>query len=490
MLQFMNRAGNALLSRGVKKDDRVVLATGNRVELGLLNFACHKIEAVPVPVNYMYRAQEIKRIVDDSGASVLITDREVFVKSIKDRAVFPDLRECLALDMEPPPGCASLGRMMEQSSPELVPAPGRDLRDVVQIFYSSGTTGVPKGALLTRLGYLYLIRSFLGLGALAPGKRRDLLVTSLPLAHIMGMCLFIIRLATSTPWYFINRFDPDYVLDMIQKKRASSFIGVPAMFSMIMRSGPEKYDLKSVLLWGSAADAMPPELLDRVMKLKPRRYFLPVFVEVYGQVETGGPTSLRISTALRRPKSRSLGLPLPWVKTRVVDEELRPVKRGQVGELLVKSPMVTVGYWKRPEANQSAFLDGWFRTGDLVRRRGLGIEFAGRRSDRIKCGGYSVFPQEVEEELILNPEILEAAVVGISDEVKGQIPVAAVVLRPRSSATEEQILEWAKQNIAGFKRPRRIKVLTELPRGATQKILKNEIIRIFNQHGPEGPPTA
>jgi len=491
VLEFMNRAGNALKSIGVKKGERVLLITGNRVELGLLNFACHKIEAVPVPVNYMYKTQEIKSLVEDSGARVLITDNEVFANSIGDRNAFPSLRECLVLEDDHPPGCSSLGRMMEKVSPDLEPARGRDLREVVQIFYSSGTTGTPKGALLSRRGYLNLIGGMLMLGALAPGSRRDLLVTSLPLAHIMGMALFIIRLASSTPWYFVNRFDPERILSLIQKKRATSFIGVPAMYSMLLNSAPQNYDLRSVLLWGSAADAMPPELMQKLKSLNHRQHFLfPLFLEAYGQVETGGITSFRLFRLSHWSKSRSVSVPFPTVKVRVVGESGETLPRGKIGELEVKSPMVTMGYWNQPEANQKAFHGRWFRTGDLAIRRRIGLEIVGRKSERIKCGGYSIFPQEVEEELLLHPEIMEAAVMGIPDPRKGQIPVAAVVIKPGSKISEEKLLKWVEENIAGFKRPRMIKCLPEMPRGATQKVLKKELETLFIPRGEQGPEDA
>jgi len=491
ILEFMNRAGNVLKSMGVKKGDRVVLVTGNRIELGLLNLACQKIEAVPIPVNYMYKGQEIRSIVEDSGAEVLVTDLEVFEQNIADRGIFPSLRECLVLENAAPAGCRSLGAMMDEASPELTPGAGRNPRDAVQIFYSSGTTGSPKGALLTRLGHLYFLRLALGTGALVGGSRKTLMVTSLPLAHIMGMTLLYFRLAGSAPWYFLNRFDPKQVLELIQEKRAAAFIGVPAMYSMLLGQGPEDYDLSSIVLWGSAADAMPPEVMDRIRKLCPPRGRLPMFFEIYGQVESGGITGVRIISAKNTGKPHLRTAPLMGIKIRVVDESGNPVPKGEVGELEVKSPLVASGYWNQPEASKSAFHDGWLRTGDLAeltgRRR---FEIAGRKSERIKCGGYSIFPQEVEEELLLHPEVTEAAVLGIPDPVKGQAPVAAVVLQTESALSEGQVLSWAEENIAAYKRPRMVKCVPELPRGATQKVLKKELEKLFTGDGEPGEGEA
>jgi long-chain acyl-CoA synthetase len=487
ILEFMNRAGNALKSMGVKKGDRIVLVPGNRIELGLLNLACQKIEAVPIPVNYMYKGQEIRSIVEDSGAEFLITDLEVFQENMGDRSIFPSLRECLVFEDAAPEGCRSLGAMMDEASPELTPGAGRNPRDVVQIFYSSGTTGSPKGALLTRLGHLYLLRLALGTGALVGGLRKTLMVTSLPLAHIMGMTLLYFRLAGSAPWYFLNNFDPRQVLELIQEKRAAAFIGVPAMYSMLLAQRPEDYDLSSIVLWGSAADAMAPEVMERIRALCPPRGRLPLFFEVYGQVESGGITGVRFISAKNTGKPHLRTAPLMGTKIRVVDESGNPVPKGEVGELEVKSPLVASGYWNQPEASNSAFHDGWLRTGDLAqitgRRR---FEIAGRKSERIKCGGYSIFPQEVEEELLLHPEVTEAAVLGIPDPVKGQIPVAAVVLQEERKISEQQLLVWAEENIAAYKRPRMIKCLPELPRGATQKVLKKELEKLFTRDGDQG----
>lgn len=488
IVEFMNRAGNALKSAGVGKGDRVVLVPGNRIELGLLNLACQKIDAVPVPVNYMYKGQEIRKIVEDSGAQVMVTDHEVFDQNIGDRNIFPSLGACLLLEDSTPPGCESLNSMMSQASPDLEPAPGKDPRDVVQIFYSSGTTGSPKGALLTRRGYAYLLRLVLGAAALVPGKRRALMVTSLPLAHIMGMTLLYIRLAGSTPWYFLNRFDPKQVLELIQEKKATAFVGVPAMYSMLVDQRPQDYDLSSVALWGSAADAMPAEVLEKIRKAGRRGKILPFFFEIYGQVESGAVTGVRMISARGNLGSFMRTAPFLRMKIRVVNDAGEALPDGEVGELEVKSPLVASGYWNEPEASQSAFHDGWLRTGDLAEKRGPHyFRIVGRKSERIKCGGYSIFPREVEEELLLHPGIAEAAVMAVSDPVKGQMPVAAVVLKNGSDLSEEQLLSWVEENIAAYKRPRMIRILPEFPRGATQKVLKHEILGLFQ---PEGAVAA
>ena len=202
---------------------------------------------------------------------------------------------------------------------------------------------------------------------------------------------------------------------------------------------------RSIALWGSAADALPVDVLERIRNLYPPRGIRPVFVEIYGQVETGGVTGVRIVRADRPARPHLRAAPLMGVKVRVVDEAGKPVPKGEVGELEVRSPLVASGYWNQPEANNIAFHDGWLRTGDLAINKGRAVfQIAGRKSDRIKCGGYSIFPQELEQELLLHPEIREVAVLGIPDPVKGQAPVAAVVLDPQSAVSERQILSWAR----------------------------------------------
>jgi long-chain acyl-CoA synthetase len=296
----------------------------------------------------------------------------------------------------------------------------------------------------------------------------------------MGMWICVIQFAMGLPWYFLNRFDPEKCLRLMEKERATAFLGVPAMYAMLLNAGVDKYNLEGMRLWGSAADKMPREHIRKIQGMGSKGLLFPFFVELYGQVETSGLGTFRLLLPWMNPAIGGMGLPLPWIKMRVVDENGNPVRRGKVGEVEMKGGNVLQGYWGRRDATKQAFNKGWFRTGDLARQGRLGLfYFVDRKSDRIKCGGYSVFSAEVEEEMQAHPRIEEVAVIGVPDEVKGEIPIAVVTLRQGEQASPQEILEWARQNIAHYKCPRRIEIIDEMPYGATQKMLKKELRRRF-----------
>jgi acyl-coenzyme A synthetase/AMP-(fatty) acid ligase len=268
------------------------------------------------------------------------------------------------------------------------------------------------------------------------------------------------------------------------------FIGVPAMYRMLLEAGAEQRDLSSVHLWGSGADAMPAELAATFKRLGSTAR-LPIigpigeasFFEGYGMVESGGGAAVKASPpCLSVGLGESLGFPLPGYRFRVVDEHGDDVGAGQVGELLLKGPGVTRGYWGDP-AGTGAMLtdDGWLRSGDLARKGVLGtVVFAGRQKDVIKNGGYSVYALEVERVLEDHPDVLEAAVVGVPDGRLGEVPCAAVRLAAGATVGPDGLIEWAADRLAEYKTPRHIVVLDELPRTGTRKVQKRELLPLFD----------
>jgi acyl-CoA synthetase (AMP-forming)/AMP-acid ligase II len=369
-------------------------------------------------------------------------------------------------------------------APRAVPS-GRN--DVAALFYTSGTTGKPKGARLTNRALVGQMST----GALWPSHlRRDEAVVALPVAHIMGFGALSGLAIAGIRVCFLSRFKPDAVLDVIEQRRSTIFIGVPAMYRMLLEAGAEDRDLSSIRAWASGADVMPPDLARRFQRMGAtatipgtnRSVGEAMFIEGYGMVEVGGAVATRISPPLvRLPLGDALGMTLPGYRTRVVGEDGEDVASGTVGELWVKGPGVLDGYHGNPEASAEAITtDGWLRTGDLARRgpRGL-LFFAGRQKDVIKNGGYSVFAVEVEASLEGHPDVLEAAVVGLPDERSGEVPAAAVRLRPGASTTPEELVSWAGENMAPYKAPRRVIVVDELPRTGTTKVQKDQLRPLF-----------
>lgn len=482
ILRFVNRMGNAFKKLGVKKGDRIAFITMNRIELALAYFAGMKIGAVVVPLNAMYKAPEIKYVVENAETELLVTDRQVFNVSIEDTSRFPTVKKWVMLTRERvPEGFYNLAEMMKEADENLEPIE-KTSDEMVAILYTSGTTGYPKGAILHEEAFAREIRRFALLAGILPTLNRFIGLYVVPLAHVMGYVIMIAMCSMGLPCIFVSRFDPQDVLEKMEKYGVRVFIGVPAMYAMLSISGANKYDLSTMKVWGSAADALPTEYLDEFsnyggIRIFRRQILPPLFFEGYGQVETAGITSIYIHPfifrKLRRKKPGCVGKPVRGMEVKIVDENWNEVKRGEAGELVVRGPRVTKGYWKGDELNRTTFKDGWMRTGDLMKmdRRGR-LYFIDREKDMIKVGGYSVFSKEVEEEMMANPKIAEVAVIGVEDKIKGQKPIAVVRLKPGESAEEEELLEWARKHIALYKAPRRVIIVDQMPYGATMKIDK------------------
>ncbi len=429
---------------------RVVIATPNGYALFLLCLAAGRAGCVAVPVNPKMRADEVDHVVADSQAALVV-------------------RSPAEVDGAAP-----------------MPAAPVDPGDVAALFYTSGTTGKPKGA---QLSHRALVGQAIK-GVLYPSwLHRDEMVTGMPVAHIAGFSMLVMQACLGVPVYLLRKFRPDVALDAIEQLRATMFVGVPAMYRMMLEAGAPARDLRSVRLWGSGADAMPVDLARRFQRMG-ATVTLPMlhaslgtaaFFDGYGMVELGGGVALKVSPPgipLRTPPL--VGFPMPGVKMKVVDEQGVELPRGTVGELAVRAPAVMRGYHGRGAPDDAFTPDGWLRTGDLARRTRLGmVEFAGRKKDVIKHGGYSVFAVEVEHTLQQHDAVSEAAVVGLPDVRKGEVPAAAVVLRQGCSVSGDELAHWAHEHMADYKAPQRILVVDELPRTGTEKVQKAEVKKLF-----------
>jgi acyl-CoA synthetase (AMP-forming)/AMP-acid ligase II len=315
-------------------------------------------------------------------------------------------------------------------------------------------------------------------------------VVSLPIAHIMGFISLLGLACAGIPVYHLPTFRPNDVLDAIEDRRATMFIGVPAMYRMMLEAGAESYDLTSVRIWGAGADVMPADVALRFKRMG-ATVSLPLvgsfgealFMEGYGMVEVGGGVAAKLSPPmLPVGLGESLGFALPSYRLRVVDGAGGEVDTGEVGELWVQGPGVLRGYWNAPEATDAVVTaDGWLRTGDLARRGPLGtVVFVGRQKDVIIHGGYSVYAKEVEQALEEHADVLEAAVLGVPDERLGEVPVAAVRLVDGAGASPDQIAAWLSEHLAEYKVPRRLLVVDDLPRTGTNKVQKDGLRPLFD----------
>ena len=433
--------------------DRVVLAMPNSVELFLATLAVSRAGGVPAPVNDAMRDDEVAHVVLDADAALVLRE--------------PDELDRLA---ERTGVTAGLGRDR-----------GADLT-VAALFYTSGTTGSPKGAALTHRA---LVGELGRLAALPAGSVVSELMIAMPVAHIFGFAALATASVAGIPVRFRPRFRPVDCLDDLEGRHSSAFAGVPAMYRMLEEAGADDRDLSSVRVWISGADVMPPELARR-FKRRGAAVTLPglgaigeaTLAEGYGMVETGGGAAAKLSPPfVPLGMGDQLGIPLPGYSFRVVDEHGAEVRLGGVGQLLLRGPGVLEGYWGDSEATDAVLdADGWLSTGDLVRRGPLGtFTFHGRAKAVIKSGGYSVYPAEIEATLERHPQVLEAGAVGLDDPKLGEVPVAAVRLTDGASITPTRLRTWAAKHLSDYKTPRRIFIVDDLPKTGTNKLQRSEL---------------
>jgi long-chain acyl-CoA synthetase len=479
--EYTDRMANVLSNDlGVEKGDRVVVDMSNRMEIPFTCFALMKIGAVAVPLNFMLTAREIAYIAGDAGAKLMITDRPVFEFQIKDPSAIPTIEKWAVMEKaEGLPGEFTELKPLLEAAPPAYPVQEKDPEDVVGIFYTSGTTGFPKGAMMTSKSLLTAQRIT---AALVPATANDIGLMALPLAHLFGFGLTLISLSGGLTGMFIRSFDPARILKGIEDSKATIFVGVPAMYAMLLEAGLDGYDLSSVRIWGSSADAMPDEIsreFSRRGRLKVGPFDLDsLFIDAYGMVELSSMTCMKMPLPGLTFPPKCVGFPVPPIRVRVLDEEGRKVKVGEVGELAVKGPCVMKGYWARPEETAAQMVDGWFRTGDMARKDKIGrVYFADRKKDVVKSGGYSVFSVEVEQEILEHPAVCEVAVVGIPHPTKKEVPVAVCVLEEGAAASSDELHEWCRENIARYKSPRAVIIIeaAEMPRTPTLKVLKRDL---------------
>jgi len=479
--EYTDRVANVLANDlGIRKGDRVVVDMSNRMEIPFTCFALMKIGAVAVPLNFMLTGKEIAYIASDAGAKLMITDRPVFEFQIREQSAVPCIEKWAVMEKaEGLPGeFVELAPLIE-AAPSTFPVQDKDPEDVVGIFYTSGTTGFPKGAMMTSKSLLTAQRIT---AALVPATANDVGLMALPLAHLFGFGLTLISLSGGLTGMFIRSFDPHRILSGIQDSKATIFVGVPAMYSMLLEAGLDSYDLSSVRIWGSSADAMPDEIAIEFRKRGRLKVgpldFDSIFIDAYGMVELSSMTCMKMPLPGITFPPKCVGFPVPPIRVRILDEDGRKVKTGEVGELAVKGPCVMKGYWAKPEETAAQMVNGWFRTGDMAKKDRIGrVYFADRKKDVVKSGGYSVFSVEVEQEILEHPDVLEVAIVGIPHPTKKEAPVAICVLEEGAAATSDDIHEWCRDNIARYKSPRAVIVISseEMPRTPTLKILKREL---------------
>ncbi len=336
------------------------------------------------------------------------------------------------------------------------------------IFYTSGTLGQPKGVMLTHGNFTFSGPNI----ARAYGLREeDITMAVLPLVHVFSVASPVFgSFSSGGTVVILERFQAEAVLQAFQDYGITWFPGVPTMFNYLYHAyKKETYDISSMRMGLSGGASLSVDLLKNWEKS-----FRAQILEVYGLTESTGLVTANPVQGLR--KAGSIGLPVCHVQTRLSNEQGLDVARGEVGELIFKGPNATKGYWQLPEQTAESIREGWVYTGDLARQDEEGYFYiVGRKKDLIITGGYNVYPREIEEVLYSHPAIYEAAVIGIPDEVKGEIPKAFITLKPGQYASAGEIIAFCKVNLAAYKVPRQVEIRSELPKSSTGKILHREL---------------
>jgi acyl-CoA synthetase (AMP-forming)/AMP-acid ligase II len=436
-----------------KPGDAVVVALPNGVEFFLTCLAVARAGRIVVPVGASVTPDEVEHVVSDSGAALVVR-----TPLPRDQFTQPDHND---------------------------PQPATDPTSVAAILYTSGTTGRPKGAELTHSGLLAGVHR---LAAIPLQWRNDEVVSALPLAHIMGFSALLSLLTAGVRTVVFDRFQPVDVLNALESRKSSAFIGVPAMYQMMEDAGAASRNLRSVRIWISGADAMPTKLITAFQRYGATAT-LPIlgqamFVEGYGMGELSGGVATKITPPYAGSWfTKPVALPLPGNQLRVVDTAGNDVATGEVGELLVSGPGVFRGYranW--PDTHQTdTHPGGWVRTGDLAKKRPFGaVELAGRAKNVIKVGGYSVFAAEVERVLSEHELVDEAIVVALPNERSGES--VGAVLRSNSRLTKTQlagIATFASERLSKYKVPTEWRVVNEFDRTDTGKVRREGLAQLF-----------
>ena len=465
--ELSDRAAASLTAAGVTPGDRVGLQLPNIPQFVIAYFGILKAGGVVVPMNVLLKAAETEFQLRDSGARVLIS----YGAFIGESAKAAEAAAVTSLYVVTESGAPAAGTAFEALLAGDPPGPQLAVRnpaDPAVIIYTSGTTGTPKGAVLSHVT-LYMNADIPG--RLFEFDASDTVVVALPLFHvfalssIMNTCVLLGGTMSLVP-----RFDPRAVLELIQRDRATIFMGVPTMYIALLQA-PGDWDFSSLRVAISGGAPIPAEVIDAFES----RFAIPI-LEGYGLSETASTTTFNISATER--KVYSVGKPIWGVSVQVWDADGRPLPAGasHVGEVVVRGPNVMTGYYNNPEATARAFSGGWFHTGDLGYLDEDGFLFiVDRIKDMIIRGGYNVYPREVEEVIYAHPAVAEAAVIGVPDPMMGEEVRAIVAVKAGQSVTEAELIEFVKERVAAYKYPRSVEFRDSLPKNATGKILKKDL---------------
>lgn len=465
----VNQMAHALIKLGVKKGERVATLMVNSSEFLEIFFACSKMGIIIVPLNFRLAVPELEYIINDCTPRVLIYSCDFIETVEKIRTAQETIKDYLKHKGDEPAEDLSIAEFAS-TFPATEPVFSEEARfkDPLLIMYTSGTTGNPKGAVLSHQNFIFgAIHSMISYGINATYK--SLVIA--PLFHIGALG------ASATPIIYaggslvIESFDnPSEISDLIFKEKINYVFAVPVMFEMIAKTPRwEKVDFSHVHFFIAGGASMPVPLIRRYQKEKGIR-----FAQGYAMTETLRLTALDLKDS--EQKAGSVGKELFHILLRIVDDEGNDVPQGEPGEIIVKGPTIFLKYWNKPEETQKAFQGGWFHTGDMGKRDEEGFLYiVGRKIDLIISSGENIYSVEVERAIESIPQVAESAAVAMPDPKRGEVVAAFVSLKKGASISENELIEDLHDKIAHFKIPKKVFFIKDFPRNGAGKILKREL---------------
>jgi acyl-CoA synthetase (AMP-forming)/AMP-acid ligase II len=474
--QRTNRLAGAMLKAGLKKGDRVAILFFNSSYFVEVYFAALKAGLIATPVNFRFVGPEIVYVLNDSQPNILFygPQFEETIAAIRDQLA--TIRIFVSPYDDGPSSAIGYEEFLLKGK-SITHASGICEDDHCQIMYTSGTTGRPKGAILTHGNVLWnLFNTVLG----REDKTGEKALIVGPLYHTAALNNhFTIQVALGGTSILVRKFEPESLLRTIEKEKATIISGAPALYNLLLQHpNASQYDTRSITKCTAGADKLPMEIKERLIAFFPN---IKGVYDVYGCTEASPCiTILNAEDSLR--KDMSVGKDLPFLEARVVDHDDKFLPPGEVGELICRGPNVMEGYYGNPEGTREAIRNGWLYTGDLARVDEEGFFYiVDRKKEMIVSGGENIYPREIEETLITHPAIADVAVVGIPDPDWGESVKAFVALKEGEMISEQEVIDFCTKHLAGFKKPKRVIFISAIPRNPSGKALKRLLIEKYDR---------
>ena len=472
----INKLANGLRSLGVTKGDNVAILLHNCPEFLETLFACFKSGIGTVPINFRLHPKECSYIINNSDAVAVVLGDDFRDSLYPLKNEMPRVKYYICIT-DPLEGMFRYEELLDGKSPNFIDVDvERD--DLAWLFYTSGTTGQPKGAMLTHHNLMTMTMNFFA--DMSPLGPDDVILHAAPLSHGSGLyCIPNVAKGAANVILHVKTFDPKIVFETIQKRKVTNMFMAPAMIKRLVTSPDiDKYVLSSMkCIHYGGAPIYVEDLKEAVRKMGQ------VFVQLFGQAESPMTISylckkehLLEGTEDQMKRLTSAGIPRTDVEVKIFDEKDNELPPERMGEIVVRGEVVMKGYWKNPRATAETLRGGWLHTGDLgiMDERGY-VYILDRAKDMIISGGENIYSREIEDTILKHPTVHEVAVIGVPDETWGEAVKAIVALKQGQKVTQEEIINFCKEHLASFKKPKSVEFIDEIPKNPYGKVLKREL---------------